>query len=215
MERKKILAILILCLIFLSGSVKANGNWVLEKDKNGIKCFTREVEGSAFKEYKAETTIESTYSGLLALFDDLKNYPAWLDTCIKGEVLKRKSALEYYSYTVSDPPWPISNREAVVLNSTVQDPKTGYITVKFKSVKGMKRDPDLIRVDLIDGYWKLIKKGNRVKVIYKVHCEPGGSIPSGLVNAFIVTQPYNTLLNLKKEVQQTRYQGVTYENIKE
>ena len=215
MERKKILVILILCLIFSFSFVTAEENWVLEKDKNDIKCYTRVVKGSVFKEYKAVVTVDSTYSGLLALFDDVKNYPQWMELCIKGEVLKRKTPFEYYSYTINDPPWPITNREAVVLNKTVQNPKTGYITVKFRSVKGMKRDPDLIRVDLVDGYWKLMKKGKKVEVVYKVHSEPGGSLPSGLVNAFIISQPYNTLLNLKKEVQKDKYQGITYENIKE
>ncbi len=215
MERKKILAIFILCIIFFIGSLKAEEKWVLEKEKNGIRCYTRVVEDSVFKEFKADITVESTYSALLALFEDLKNYPNWLESCIKGEVLKRNSTFEYYSYTISDPPWPITNREAVSLNKMEQDPETGYITIWFKSVDGMKRDPDLIRVKLVDGYWKLMKKGNKVKIIYKVHCDPGGSIPSSLVNAFIISQPYNTLLDLRKQVQRNKYQGSIYENIKE
>ena len=50
----------------------------------------------------------------------------------------------------------------------------------------------------IDNRTHLGVDNGQVQVIYQVHNEPGGKIPSWLVNSIVITQPYNTLKNMKK-----------------
>jgi hypothetical protein len=73
-----------------------------------------------------------------------------------------------------------------------------------------------MRVRKIDGYWYFNPLTNgRVQVVYQVHNEPGGKIPSWLVNSIVITQPYHTLKNMKKMVRLQKYRQAKYDFIKE
>ena len=63
--------------------------WDLTKETNNIRVYTRSVEGSSFKEYKGVVQIEASLSSLVALVDDVLDYPNWIHTCIEATVLKR------------------------------------------------------------------------------------------------------------------------------
>ena len=48
----------IICLLFLLPFQTTAQEWELEKDKADIQVFTKKVEGSAFKAYRAVMTME-------------------------------------------------------------------------------------------------------------------------------------------------------------
>jgi hypothetical protein len=47
---------------------------------------------------------------------------------------------------------------------------------------------------------------NTTQVIYEMHIELGGSLPSGVVNAAIIDTPFYTLKNMRTVVTEPRYQ---------
>jgi len=77
----------------------------------------------------------------------------------------------------------------------------------------MRAQPDayppqigLIRVPRLEGFWKLQPQHSdtsqpSVKVTLQISTEPGGDIPSWLVNAMVVDMPFNSLKNLKERVE--------------
>jgi ribosome-associated toxin RatA of RatAB toxin-antitoxin module len=191
--------------------------WELAKEGNGIKVYTRPVDGSNFKEYKGIMTIEASVSSLVALVDDISAYPKWIDTCIEGKALKRISPTVSYTYTVNKAPWPVANRDAVVRNVIRQDRKTLIVAIDITGVPDfVPLKAGLTRVKHIKGFWRFrpLEKG-KVGIVYQVHNEPGGKLPSWLVNSVVVNQPYRTLSNMKKMVKESRYQEKKYEFIKE
>jgi hypothetical protein len=191
--------------------------WELSKEGSGIEVYTRSVKDSGFKEYKGIMTLKASVSSLVALIDDISAYPQWIDTCIQGKRLKRVSPTESYNYTVNEAPWPISNRDAVVRNTVHQDSGTMVVTVDITGVPDfVPLKYDLVRVKEIRGFWRLRPTGKgEVEVVYQVHSEPGGKLPSWLVNAVVVDQPYRTLLNMKEMVRKPRYKEREYEFIRE
>jgi len=46
---------------------------------------------------------------------------------------------------------------------------------------------------------------NRVKVVYTLHADPGGSIPAALVNMFATKAPSETFQKLKAELKKPMY----------
>lgn len=59
-----------------------------------------------------------------------------------------------------------------------------------------------VRVSKVDGLWSLTPKAvGEIEVVYQVHGEPGGSVPSWLANSFVVDAPFNTLKALRKQVE--------------
>jgi len=191
--------------------------WELAKEGDGIKVYTRPVDGSNFKEYKGTMTLKASVSSLVALVDDTPAYPKWIDTCIEGKTLKKISPAVSYTYTVNKAPWPVANRDAVVRNVIRQDRETLVVTIDITGTPNfVPLKAGLTRVIHIKGFWRLrpLEKG-KVEVVYQVHNEPGGKLPSWLVNSVVVNQPYRTLLNMKKMVKEPRYREKKYEFIKE
>jgi hypothetical protein len=202
--------------LFFAGSLNA---WELAKvDKvNGIEIYTRHVLDSDFKAYRGTMRIKTSLLSLVALVDDISSCPLWIDTCVEGRLLKRISPAETYTYTINNAPWPVSDRDAVVHNRISQNPETRRVTIHIKG------EPDyippkkgLVRVKMIEGFWEFMPMGNGiVEVVYQVHNDPGGGLPPWIVNSVVVTQPYNTLLNMKKMVVRQKYQAAHYDFIKE
>ena len=49
--------------------------WEKAKEKNGITIYTRKIEGSDFKEFKAVMCVKTSLAGLVALFEDIESHP--------------------------------------------------------------------------------------------------------------------------------------------
>jgi hypothetical protein len=203
------------CMLF-AGNLYA---WELTKaDKaNGIDIYTRHVADSNFKAYRATMRIKTSLSSLIALVDDIPSCPLWIDTCTEGRLLKRMSPTETYTYTINNAPWPVKDRDAVVHNNISQNPETRRVTIHITGEPDyIPPQKEFIRVKMIDGFWEFTPVGNGfVEIVYQVHNDPGGGLPSWLVNSVVVTQPYNTLLNMKKMINQSKYQTPHYDFIKE
>ena len=67
-----------------------NNSWELKKEDDGISVYTREVEGSAFKELKINFNVKTTLSAIIALFKDVPSYPDWVYKCKESD---RKSVV--------------------------------------------------------------------------------------------------------------------------
>jgi len=188
-----------------------------EDKKNNIKIYTRKVEGSNFKEYKAVMKIKATVPSLVALVDDISACSRWIHTCNEGRLLKRVSPKQSYTYTINEAPWPVSDRDAIVLNTISQESTKGPVRIDILGVPDYAPEKEnLVRVNMIKGHWLFTPLGDGMtEVTYQVHNDPGGNLPSWLVNSVVVTQPYNTMINMKKLVKEKKYEEAKFDFIAE
>jgi hypothetical protein len=101
----------------------------------------------------------------------------------------------------------VRNRDLVnVLEfDSVQVNKSFRIRVRADSGLVPQND-DYIRILKSDGFWLLQEKGDGlVQVTFQVHTEPRGTIPSWLVNSFIVDAPFKDLVNLRERLKMEKY----------
>ena len=67
----------------------------------------------------------------------------------------------------------------------------------------------VVRVPLIDGLWTLEPvENNYIIVTYQLVSDPGGNIPFFLANYFVIDVPFETLLKLRNEVNNRKYQNI-------
>lgn len=217
MEGKKGLLTIICVALACALSVTQAVAWEKVASKDGVTIHTRSVKGQDFKEFKGTVEIRTSLRSLVALITDIPAGPDWIATCLKGMVLKHVSPTEMYAYTLSDAPWPVADRDAVVHNVITQDRKTGVVTIEFEGVPGfIPEKKGVVRVKLIKGFWQLTPLGNGVvRVDYQVLSNPGGGLPAWLVNATATSQPLNTLRAMKKVVLREKYQAASLDFIKE
>jgi hypothetical protein len=168
----------------------------------------------------ATTTVKSSLSGLVGLITDTQNASRWLYRTSRIDVLARDDGQQFFTIRViTDVPWPLTDREALVDVRISQDVKTGR--VRIDSNESAYANKYLVaecclRMPMVKGYWLFKPVGNgMVEVTMSGHADPGGMIPKGLVNFLIQEHPYNTLQGLRRVIGDANYQKAQYPHIVE
>ena len=207
--------LLAVCCLGSSAAEKKEAEWTLAKDHQGVKVYTRQVEGIDFKEFKGVITIKTSLASLVALVRDVEALPDWMKNCSKSKVLKQINTNETYTYSLSKAPWPVKDRDSIIHSVISQARGTSVVTIKQVSKPDyIKEKKDIIRVKRIKGFWQFApQEGGKIEVVYQALSDPGGAVPVWLVNSTLVSQPYETLLNMQKAVQREKYQKAKLEFI--
>jgi len=176
-------------------------DWQTSKDEDGIKVSLSEVAGSKYKAYRGVTTIKAPIARIQALQEDVVGACSWIHECKSQKLLKHEGD-KSWTYTQFKAPFPVTDRDSI-LEITTSKAADGTITRQLKEVPTYQPEVQgYVRVAQVDGYWKLVPKGdNLTEVTYQVHTEPGGSVPSWLANKFVVDAPFNTLKALKDHAE--------------
>ena len=186
--------------VLLVGAAHA-ADWKEAKDEDGIKVSLSEVPGSAYKAYQGVTTIKAPLAKIRALQEDVAGACAWIHECKSQKLLKTEGD-QSWTYTQFNTPWPVTARDSVLHVTTVEG-ADGSLTRKLEGVpKYIPEEKGFVRVAQVDGFWKLVPKGdNLTEVTYQVHTEPGGSVPALIANKFVVDAPFKTLQGLKERAE--------------
>lgn len=193
--------------------------WQPSVDREGIKVWKRKIPESSVMAFRAETQMTTTLSGLMNLFYDLDGAPQWLDYTKHVTALQRDDAArEYVLLMETVLPWPLSNRDAVIMGWWQQDPQTGTINLRGKSAPRGRypENPAYIRYYNMRSDFVFTPLGNgKVKVVMEGHADPGGNIPDWAINMLIQESPFRTLRNMRKVVTQEKYQKVHFDGVRE
>ncbi|MEZ4924256.1 MAG: START domain-containing protein [Crocinitomicaceae bacterium] len=192
---------IVAAIVFLLAFNSYGADWVLDKNKDGIKVYTREIPGSDFKEYKGVAFVNASRERVAEVVLRISDYINWFPDCMESKRLKVISPTELIVYYVIDSPWPIKDRDAVVRMNIKDLADKQTILIDFEAATGFKDEVDgIVRVPKSSGYWKFISSGEGTKVIYQNHADPGGSVPAWVVNMFVVDAPFETLSAIRTKI---------------
>lgn len=203
----KIIVLNLIMIIGLSGL----SEWKLKKEESGISIYTRKIEGSQMDEFKGIVLIaNTTLTDVLEIILDAENYPALFPDCSQARILKKEGKYYDIHYIYLKSPWPVKDRDAVYESVTTISEDGKKAMVLLRPLSGyIKETEDIVRMKNGNGYWELEEDNmHSVKVIYEFHADPGGDIPSWLANYGAVTNPFKTLINLRKRVSERQPQAV-------
>jgi hypothetical protein len=90
-----------------------------------------------------------------------------------------------------------------------QNPDTKVVTIQGPAVPGfVPTKTGVVRIDHSDGKWVITPTGpDEVKVVYTIHVDPGGDLPSWLVNMFATEGPLHIFRSLKQELQKPAFKN--------
>lgn len=200
----KVMNYLLLCFICIGTYTTQAQNWNLAKDKNGVKVYTRKIEGWGIKEYKVNMTVKASLSKVVSVLKDAKGRYEWLHNILEVREVERPNKDIVAIYSKVDAPWPVTDRDNITQFS-FSYPSSNTARVDMKIIKSHKKAPiydGVVRVDRLQGYWMLKDKGNGyVEIVQQCAAEPGGSIPDWLVNSAVVDTPYNSMYKLKQYIE--------------
>ena len=199
------MAITIKIIVFFSfmlqGFCVFGADWKLEKNKDGIKVYTRSTEGSDILEFKALCEVDATRKRVAEVVARITDYPNWFPDCENAQVLKSISSTKRKIYYEIDLPWPASNRDVIMILRVDVDNANKTTTIFFDHTSTGKAEKDgVVRMPNAKGFWKLKTVDDKTKVQYQFLADPGGSLPTWIINMFIVDGPYDTFVALKEKL---------------
>lgn len=191
--------------------------WELEKSKKsiGLNIYTRYIKGSDLKAFKAEVTVKQPIGAVFSVLADHDNSCNWIANCAEYQMFEQSEGANY-SYMVNEAPWPVSNRDAIVRSVVSQNQETFEVMITLEGKpKYLPKTEDNIRIPKMDGFWKLIPVDeDTTTIVYQVHANPGGGLPTWLSNSVVVDTPYDTMRGLLKQLKKEKYDHVSHPDVK-
>lgn len=198
-------------LLSIASMAAMAAEWELARDRKGIKVWTKEEPGYPIRAFKAVTVVESSLTGLVTLIMDTDRVDQWAYRVMRIEVLSRDDeAGTFVIRTETDFPWPLTNRDVVLVGKVSQDDKSRVVTIRSRSTPPGQYPlhPDFLRMPDMVGDWIFRPlPGGRVEVTMIGRANPSGNIPFGVVNLIIHETPYLTLLGLRDLISNERYRN--------
>ncbi|HDP24846.1 MAG TPA: hypothetical protein ENN34_05320 [Deltaproteobacteria bacterium] len=205
---KRIALLCLLCLASTPALGDAEQSWILKKDAEGIKVYTRSVEGSDSNEFKAITDVDAPIEVLLEVFQDIPSFPQWYGFCKEIRLIEQVSPIHRIIYFVLETPWPVKDRDMVVevRDDVDTSPGTALITMHALEEEMVSRNERYVRMTEVRGSAVLESiDGKRTHVVHTVLADPAGFIPAAVSNMLQKEQPFLTLKGLKEMVKQDVY----------
>jgi hypothetical protein len=194
----------LMCFLFLPATLSLCGqnNWVLKKDKDGIKISSRHSELSKFNDLKIEMDLTGNISQLSAIILDVEKYTQWAYATKTCSLIKRISNSEVIYYSEIGVPWPATNRDFYAHCKIIHDSVSRSLKVVSVGLKDYKPEKkNLVRIPMSKGTWDISTVSDKlIHLKYILELNPGGSVPAWVLNLFSTKGPLETFENLKKKM---------------
>jgi len=196
----------LICLIsiVLPFSLFAQNNWELKKEKDGIKIYNKHSDISRLDDTKVEVDLPGNVYQLAAILMDVTKYPQWAYATKLCEFVKKTSNREFIYYSEIEVPWPAENRDFYANFKLVFDSAARSFSLSSIGMKDFQPPKkNLVRIPLSKGEWHATTvSNNQIHLVYMLQLDPGGSVPTWVLNLFSSKGPLETFENLKRKMEQ-------------
>ena len=193
----------VLSLQLIFGLVPTSSDtWKVVKEEDGIQVYTRITDDSPIKEVRVEMEIAADLDKFMDILNNVEGYTNWVYKCIESSKLETVSDTEFYYHTVSDFPFPVSNRDMVIHSTQHFDAERQIISTISTAMPS--RIPELdgvVRIQHFESSWQITPiANNKLAIEYEARTDPGGYLPVWVINLGIASAPMQTMKRLKEEV---------------
>jgi hypothetical protein len=201
----------VLLLAAIPTAASGSTPWQQIIDEDGIKVWQREVPGSSIVEFRARGRIQAPLIQVAAVLRNSGREEEWMESCVDSHVVEYHSAIEAVIYNRTGSPVPfISDRDLVVEAKTTVLPNRHALRVDFQSVQHARAPSvdGVVRMAKVEGHWELARiDANTTEVDYQIQADPGGALPSWLVNWASQRIPFNTIAAMRNQVKKAGYEN--------
>ena len=212
----KLLTTSFLCLIFGYSTAQDQRQWELKRESDGLIVYVRDTEHSDVKEIKIETALDASLHAVVAVLKDVPVYEDWIYKCMEAYRMEPAAPKSSLYYCKVDFPWPMSDRDFIARSQLRQDPDSRTVFIDVKGQPNEKKEmEDVVRIRSLDIHYELKPlSGNKTHITYRLHSDPGGSIPSRLTNMVVDNGPVNTVKGMRKMLKSEKYQKAQFAFLK-
>lgn len=193
--------------------------------QNNITVYTKNIPGTEFVLFHGTAVFNTTMDSILAVVFDSSSYVEWLYQCKESTLIEQMNFNERYQYQVINIPFPFNDRDMIIYSKLYQDLETGAVIISFLSSPDYCKEKETAvcekinnspyeRVKSIIGSYNFQEVEKGIKMTWIQHTEPGGKLPSWLVNRYVVETPFESFLSIADKLQEEKYKQarLTYDN---
>ena len=178
----------------------SQANWTFQKEKNGIKVYTRPAKTSKFNDIKAEFDIQNSIAKFISVSYDVGNYPLWVYGTKTAKLCERLNNEEIIYYSEVNAPWPFSNRDfyARLKINRGADGKT--ITITATGLPNYKpTENGIVRIPYLHSDMVVSSVNpHTLHIVYTTNVDVGGNVPAWLINLFSTSGPIESFTKLRE-----------------
>lgn len=189
------------CATLVQAEVTQNP-WLLEKDEDNIRVYTRTVEGSEFAAIRASAVMTTNSAAVEAALGDGDGCASWRNMCKSSRVLEVVSEDERLIYMVLDLPWPLSDRDVVMRSKTFINPDANKAVVTLNSDSAAHPEQKHVRAECNGQFVITVLSETEVEVTYEMHADLGGNVSADLVRSRQLSATREEMAALRKLVEQ-------------
>ena len=195
--------------------VNAPDDWKQIRQKQGITVYTRSHPNRDFKEFKSSMVIKGTLDQFLSVLYDVEGLPSWGYNVKSASLVSRQADTIQVYYAEAKAPFPYKNRDGVYYNLFLWSPEERTLRVEIEMPEGVVPEKDnLVRMEGYGSWIVREMKEGKLEITFQMQMDPGGNIPAWMANMFAGDTPYHTLLGLRAAMKEAKYQGKSYDFIR-
>lgn len=189
-----IFSLIVAILFSLSPSSMTDWNHVTTKE--GIEVYTKnDSEGRNWT--KLVTSVNARPADVIKYASDVTKFNEWIYACSEAKLLEKTDNSSIYYY-VTDLPFPLTDRDAVIERRASRDVSKGSYSSHSKLSSKHETSTKLVRLQDFEAIWFFEDlPDGRTKLTYEVYVNPGGNIPTWLADKFSSNGPFKSIQNLK------------------
>lgn len=183
-------------------------DWYLAKETPSRQTLTRSVEGSSVEAFQGRGVLAARLESVLAIFHDPEACRDWVHQCV---VSRRHPGQEFRRavvYGVNDFPWPADDRDYVLEAELDYEAGRQLAVIRYEVIESELEpaNDDYIRIPMMSIRYQLRALSDReTEIIWVQHTDPGGLLPSWLLNMLLVDIPFESMERLEQLANQPRY----------
>ena len=192
-------------MVFYTSLCVAEENWQLAQDEDDIRIYTKPNAKTMLKDFKADMVIQASIERVNSHMSTMEDQTKWMYDRKLTKVLDRPNDRSSIIYSVTNAPWPVMDRDAVISFTYHENNTDEFIRIDVVNVDDYyPLNNSMVRVPYLKGFWELIKiDDNSTKIIFMNAASPGGDIPDWLADSFVLDMPYHSLNNFRNMLKKT------------
>ena len=186
----------------------ADTDWTLASQSNDLSIYSRTHPGTTIKESKAIGSIDAAPRVLMAVLNDVENYPHFMPYVTECRILKRDGN-SLISYQRVSPPFCTDRDYSLrVKHETKSTPAGPAFICRWEQANdlGPAEKDNVLRVKINEGSWLIEPTANNTtRATYVIYTDSGGALPGWLAakaNQIAINKLFDVL---RKQVKDAKY----------
>ena len=184
--------------------------WEEVLNKKSVTVWRSEVPGSPLVKFRGVTHIkEASIKKIITVVTDLKRRTEWQSRCRTAHRIQEMAPDNIIGYYRLIGPFMVSDRDVVFDAVIYAVPEERTIQIDFKQTDHLAAPvkDGVVRMPMLQGYWRFhYLDATTTEVTYEVHADPGGWVPTWIVNRASKNLPFHSLNGLQSQVAASGYE---------